>query len=138
MTADDGPEALVRAFYSRLWEQGDRSAAPDILHPDLVFRGSVGLEKRGIDGFWEYLQLVRDALGDYRCDILSLVTDDRQAAAKMWFHGIHKGSFLGAPATERHIGWHGAAFFQLRDARLAEIWVLGDVDALRAALQSDT
>ena len=132
--AVDEASDLVRAFYAQLWEAGDRTAAEGILHRDLIFRGSVGLEKRGIDGFWNYLELVRGALADYRCDILSLVVDGPRAAAKMYFHGVHRAEFLGVPATGRRIGWHGAAFFETRDNRLAEIWVLGDVDALRTAL----
>lgn len=126
---------LVRRFYAEVWEHGDQRAAEEILHADLVFRGSVGLNKRGIDGFWEYLQMVRAALNDYRCDVLNLVADGRHAAAKMWFYGVHRAEFLGFAATNRVVGWHGAAFFEERDERLAEIWVLGDNDALRAALR---
>ena len=126
---------LVRGFYARLWEAGDRAAADEILHPELVFRGSIGTEKRGIDGFWEYLSLVRDALSDYRCDILELLADGPKAAAKMWFHGQHRAEFMGVPATGRRIGWHGAAFFEMREDKLAEIWVLGDTDGLRAAMR---
>ncbi|MEM1298281.1 MAG: ester cyclase, partial [Pseudomonadota bacterium] len=128
-------EGLVRELYARLWEAGDRAAPDGILHPELVFRGSVGMERRGINGFWDYLSLVRTALDDYRCDILSLIADGPHAAAKMYFHGVHRGKFLGIAPSGRHIGWHGAAFFEVRDGLLADIWVLGDVDGLRAAMK---
>lgn len=126
--------ALVRRFYAELWEAADETAAPTILHPDLVFRGSLGSERRGIDGFWRYLEDVRGALDDYRCDIVSLIVEGDRAAARMWFHGVQTGAMLGLPATGERIGWSGAAFFEIRDARLADIWVLGDTDGLRAAL----
>ena len=129
-------EHLIRRFYTDLWEAGDETAAPDILHPDLTFRGSVGLSKTGIDGYLDYLRLIRTALADYRCDILSLITQGDKAAARMRFHGRHVGEFLGVGSTHRRISWQGAAFFEMRESRLADIWVLGDTDALRAQLEA--
>lgn len=126
---------LVRGFYTRLWEEGDPEAAHEILHEELVFRGSIGTEKAGIHGFWEYLSDVRAAFEDYRCDILELVAEEHRAAARMYFHGIHKGEFMRTAPTGRRIGWHGAAFFETREDRLVNIWVLGDMDGLRAALK---
>ncbi len=128
-------EDLVRRFYADLWEAGDEAAAPDILHPDLAFRGSVGLGTSGIDGYLEYLRMIRTALDDYRCDILSLIAQGDKAAARMRFHGQHVADFLGVAATNKRISWQGAAFFEMRDARLADIWVLGDTDALRSQLE---
>ncbi len=41
---------------------------------------------------------------------------------------------FGVPATGRVVAWTGAAFFAT-DARLiTEVWVLGDVDALKRQL----
>ena len=129
-------EDLVKRFYADLWEAGDEAAAPDILHPNLTFRGSVGQEKNGIPGYLEYLRFIRGALSEYRCDILTLVSDGAHAAAKMRFRGQHTGAFLGHAPTGTEIAWHGAAFFQMRDNRLADIWVLGDTEALHKALRA--
>jgi predicted ester cyclase len=38
------------------------------------------------------------------------------------------------PATGRRVSWAGAAFFTFSDDRIADLWVLGDVDALRRQL----
>lgn len=79
--------------------------------------------------------MIRDALEDYRCDIVSLVAQQDRAAARMRFHGRHIAPFLGVAASGRRLEWSGAAFFELRDQKLAEIWVLGDTEALRAQLE---
>ena len=55
---------LVKRFYTDLWEAGDVTKAPEILHQDLRFRGSLGETKTGIDGYLDYLHSVRTALGD--------------------------------------------------------------------------
>lgn len=128
-------EGLVRHFYADLWEAGREEHAAQILHSDLVFRGSIGQQARGIDGFIRYLRMVRHSFADYRCDIVSLVSSGGQAAARMRFHGIQRAQFLGFEPTGRRVEWAGAAFFELRDSRLADIWVLGDTDGLRAQLR---
>jgi len=127
-------KALVHRFYAELWEAGDESAAPAILHVDLRFRGSLGDEKQGIAGYLDYLRSVRAGLSNYRCEILSLVAEGDRAAAEMRFSGQHTGLFQGVTPTGRELAWEGSAFFTLYEERLARIWVLGDLDALRKQL----
>ena len=74
---------------------------------------------------------VHRALGDYRCIIDELVTDGDRAAARMRFTGKHRAEFLGVAATGRQITWAGAAFFRIEGGRISDLWVLGDVVALR-------
>ena len=127
-------DMLIRAFYADLWGAGDVATGADVLHPDLRFRGSIGQEHHGINGFWSYADYVRGALGGYHCEILSLVCQDTRAAAKMRFSGRHRDDFMGVAPTGREIAWHGAAFFEMHEAKLRDIWVLGDTDGLRRAL----
>lgn len=132
MAAD--PETLVRRFYAEVWGRADEAVARDILHPELAFRGSLGPERRGVEGFIDYMRSVHAALGEYRCIVEELVAAETSAAAHMTFTGIHRGDFFGMPATGRRITWAGAAFFTVVDGRIATLWVLGDVDGLKAQL----
>ena len=125
---------LIESFYSDVWVSGNVEDAERVLHPRLRFRGSIGEEKQGLDGFWEYFNLIRGAFGEYQCEILELVADGDQAAAKIRFSGFHRRVFLGVEATGRNIAWKGTAFFKMKDDMLFDIWVLGDTDGLRAAL----
>lgn len=127
---------LVRRFYSELWEKGERAEAAEILADTLVFRGSLGIEAHGVDAFWAYLVEIRTALADYRCDIQMLIAETDRAAAKMKFSGRHIGALMNVPPSGRTVTWSGAAFFTARERRPTEIWVLGDVDGLRAELRS--
>ncbi|MEM0988738.1 MAG: ester cyclase [Pseudomonadota bacterium] len=137
-TAPDAwTEMLVRSFYGDLWESGHVAVADVVLHPKVRFRGSIGEERRGIDGYWRYFDLIRGAFGEYQCEILSLVSNGDQAAAKMRFSGWHRREFLGFEPSKRDIAWHGAAFFQVKKRKLRDIWVLGDTDGLRAQLAAE-
>lgn len=131
------PRALVEAFYHDLWNRQDRSQVGRLLHEDMTFRGSLGEVKRGHTAFWDYVRMVTGALGDYRCEIKALVCDADRAFARMLFSGVHRGRFLGFEPTGRPVSWEGAALFTIRDGRVADIWVLGDLQGLHQRLRAD-
>ncbi len=127
---------LIERFYHEVWNQADEAVAREILHPDFRFRASLGPERRGPEGFIAYMQSVHAALGDYLCHIQEIVESEsrREAAAKMRFVGRHRAPFFGVEATGREIEWAGAAFFKTDGAQITELWVLGDIDAVKRQL----
>ncbi len=111
----------VETFYHVIWNQHDKSAIPDVLSENFEFRGSLGLLKQGHTGFSEYLDMVHQALGNYRCDIEELLCDENRVFAKMLFSGIHRNEFMGYPATGREVSWQGAALFHFSDGLVAKL-----------------
>lgn len=129
------PGALVRAFYADIWEAGRLDRIGILMRADVTFRGSLGPTLRGHDAFAGYVRQVRAALDGYRCEILTLVEAEAGAAARMRFSGLHSGGpLLGVPPTGRGVVWEGAAFFDCAHGLIRDLWVLGDLDALRAQL----
>ncbi len=132
------PRELVIHFYRDVWNAPQRdartAAIERLIEEDFVFRGSLGSERRGRGDFAAYVDQVHAALADYRCDILELVCEGSRAFARMHFSGAHVGELLGYPPCGRRVGWDGAALFGCRVGRIAELWVLGDLDGLRAQL----
>lgn len=131
------PQQLVERFYAEVWNQHSATAAREILADDFRFRGSLGPEHRGPEGFIGYMHAVHDALAEYTCVIEHLVVGEGQVAAKMRFHGIHQAPFFGIEATGKRIEWAGAAFFKMRGGQIAELWVLGDIDSVKQQLGAD-
>ncbi len=125
---------LVQKFYDLIWNRHDKTAIPEILHESLEFRGSLGLDKTGHAGFIEYLDMVHEALGEYRCTIVEMVAERSRVFARMRFSGVHQGEFLGFRPTNRQVAWEGAALFGFKDRKISDIWVLGDVHALERQL----
>jgi steroid delta-isomerase-like uncharacterized protein len=127
----------VRRFYDEIWNRADLTAIPDLLAADVTFRGSLGPVLTGPAEFADYVREVTAALGDYHCEIESLVADGDRVAARMTFSGVHRGPLLGISATGRQVSWAGAAFFTFADGQIADLWVLGDLDSLRRQLTQD-
>jgi len=88
----------------------------------------------GYAAFADYVDMVTGALGDYRSTILELVCEGHRAFARMQFEGIHRGLFQGFAPTGRRVDWSGAALFTLKAGKIADLWVLGDVQGLRDQL----
>ncbi|MEO1016581.1 MAG: ester cyclase [Pseudomonadota bacterium] len=128
------PEYLVRRFYDEVWNRSDENTAYEILDQEFRFRGSLGSETVGPGGFIDYVRSIHRALANYTCRIDDLIVTEERAAARMMFEGVHRAEFFGVSATGRKISWAGAAFFMTRDDKIAELWVLGDVDSIRRQL----
>jgi SnoaL-like polyketide cyclase len=69
------PKRLIERFYHEVWNRPDEVVAREILHPEFCFRGSLGEEKRGPDGFITYLRMVHAALSKYTCTIEEIVEE---------------------------------------------------------------
>jgi len=125
----------VRRFYEVIWNERDKEAVPEVLHESFKFRGSLGQEKEGQAGFVEYLDMVHTALADYRCEIQELISEGGKVFAKMRFSGTHQGELMGVGSTGRRLSWDGAALFHFENGKIISLWVLGDLDSLRAQLR---
>ena len=128
------PRDAVQAFYDRVWNRGERAAIAELLHPEFTFRGSLGPTMTGHGPFAAYVTMVSEALADYRCTILDLVAEGERAFARMRFEGVNRAPFLGFAPTGRRVAWTGAALFVLKGDKIADLWVLGDVEGLREQL----
>lgn len=130
-----GLKDQVRKFYEILWNAHDKSAIPTLLDENFTFRGSLGHEKRGHDGFAEYVDKVHKALGDYRCTIEELVAEGDKVFAKMIFTGVHHDEFLGHPPTQKRISWAGCTLFKFDGHKISDAWGLGDLKGLDEQLK---
>lgn len=125
----------VRKFYNVIWDEYDKDAIPSVLRGDLTFRGSLGQEKKGHQGFIEYLDFVHEALGGYASIIEELVEEGNKVFAKMTFTGVHQNDFMGYPPTDKRVSWKGCALFTFNGDLIADVWVLGDLKSLEEELK---
>ncbi len=132
------PKHLIERFYHEVWNTASEGVAREILHKGFVFRASLGPKRSGPEGFIKYMHEIRDALPDFICNIQEIITEDKQAVARMEFVGTHDGVFYGVAPTGKKISWAGAGFFKTNGQQITELWVLGDIDAVKQQLGGAT
>ena len=129
-----GVGELVERFYDWLWNAWDDNAVESTLAENLAFRGSLGQETTGRDGWRSYRDQVRRGAPNFTNFVLDLVAADDRAAARLRYIGTHRGPLLGLAGTGRAFAYDGAAFFRAQGGLLVGAWVLGDLDGLRQQL----
>jgi steroid delta-isomerase-like uncharacterized protein len=130
----DANSSLVRRYYDEMWNTWNFALADELLTEDICFRGSLGAEMKGRPAFCQYMLRVQSAFPDFHNEIEQLVTEGDQVVVRLKYTGTHRGEILGIQPSGKTIGYAGAAFFRVRDGRVAEGWVLGDLATLLGQL----
>lgn len=98
--------------------------------PDFSVHISSLPEPLGAADFAEMVLIWQQAFPGGRRDILDLIARDE----KLWCYwvakGTHSGSYLGVPATGRHVTYHGVDIYRFREDRIAECWTVPDLFSL--------
>jgi predicted ester cyclase len=125
---------LVERFYSDAWNRWDDGAVDEILTADFVFRGSLGDQARGRDGFRAYRDKVRSAFPDFRNEVREIIAERDRAAVRLRRSGRHGGELFGlcGDRAERRLR-RGRVLACVRRAA-CEARVLGDLEHLRSQL----
>lgn len=121
---------LVERYYNELWNHWRFDLIPELLSSDITFRGSLGVDVKGHDGFLKYMQLVQSAFPDFHNTIEETLVDGSASAARLTYRGTHKGTLFGIPQTGRSFEYAGVAIFRFEHDLIASGWVLGDTVSL--------
>ena len=124
---------LVENYYA-MWNDKDFSKADTLLDPDVRFRGSLGIEANGLEGFKDYAAMLTKAFPALYHAVEITVFENDKAAAYVTYTGKHEGEIFGYKPTGKRICYSGASFFHFRNGKIASINVLGDLNALHEQL----
>jgi len=85
----------------------------------------------------DYQSLLRSdvvAIPDLRYQVLTVVTDGTQVAARLWFDCTPSGTFLDLEASGRRVQFGEHVFYLFRNGRICDVWSLIDKEAVRRQL----
>jgi predicted ester cyclase len=126
----DNHKKIVHRLYESIRNQTDKDVIPLLVHSDVRFRGSLGEVQRGLEKFSGYLDFVREALDHYCCDIIDMVAEGDRVYARIQYSGVHRGEFFGFAPTYAKLRWEGIAAFTFAEGKIAELWAIGDMQAV--------
>ena len=127
-------KSVVRRYYSEIWNRWSDPALEELLSPEIVFRGSIGTEVKGIAEFKQYRERIRAAFPDFHNHIEELIAEGDHVAAHLTYTGTHRGELFGFEGTGRKITYQGLAVFQCKEGKIVRGFVLGDTESLKRQL----
>ncbi|MDH3682422.1 MAG: ester cyclase [Acidimicrobiia bacterium] len=136
MTPAEAAE-LVRHIMEDGFNRQDLSVVEESFVEDYVRHGN------GINSVNSLAQHIEDltarhrAFADARFEIEQIVSDGSQVAVRYTFHGIHRDTYLGIPATGRDVTRASAAFFRIEGGKVAEGHIVSDGGGLLAQLTAE-
>lgn len=108
-------KALIRRYYDDLWNKWDLSVADEILSPDISFRGSLRVSVQGMEGFKQYVTMVRSAFPDFHNSVEDLIAERDTVVARLTYRGTHRGELFSIAPTGNRVTYAGIAIFKIAD-----------------------
>lgn len=119
------PEAVVRAWFHEVWDEGDESAIDRLMARDALVHGLGDAPMRGPEGFKPYFRTMRAALGDLEVRVVRTVVQGEMIAAHCHVVARHVGAALGPP-TNRPVDFFGITIARVVNGKLVEGWNVFD------------
>jgi steroid delta-isomerase-like uncharacterized protein len=120
---------LVSAYNQRSLDEFD-----DLLTDDVVLIRDEE-KAHGRDEFKAVLRRLQRAFPDIQYRIDDVIVAGDRIALRWEACGTHRDDYLGVPATGRPVSYTGVTIYELRDKRIARIWVAADLFSLLRRLR---
>ena len=118
-------KALVRRFVEEFWNQGNTTAADELLTADATIvlpgRGHVSKE-----GFKAFAAALRSAFPDWHSTLEEMIAEESQVAERWTGRGTHQGEFQGIAPTGRQVAVPGFVFYRVSSGKITEFRGLFD------------
>jgi predicted ester cyclase len=116
-------KSIVQRFNNEFIESGDINAFTDIISPDFINQTAPPGVPKGPEGvLYFFNQFLRPAFPDMKVEIVTQVAENDLVTTHKKFHAVHKGEFMGIPATGKNITIEVIDIIRLKDRKFVEHW----------------
>jgi steroid delta-isomerase-like uncharacterized protein len=132
MTAEEQLKDAYRRIIDAIG-QGDGAGLDELIAPDVVDHNPVPDQAPGRDGFKQWMAAARTAFPDMRGTVEEVIAEGDLVAARMTWHGTHRGEFVGVGPTGKRVSFSAFHLVRFSQGRAVEWW--GAADLLGALQQ---
>src|SRR5215212_4435734 len=135
--SEEENKAVIRRWIEA-YNERDLEAEADVLAPGYVAHvpaapGPLGLE--GLEAWRQFTAPFTEAFPDLRLTVEDIAATERdKVAARVAFHGTHRGAFQGIPPTGKEVAFSSMEFNRVVDGKVEEHWVELDLLGLMQQL----
>ena len=133
MSAEDN-EAIIRRWIEA-YNDRDRQAEANLLAPGYVAHvpGAPG-PLVGLEAWTQFSGSFAEAFPDIRLTVEDIFSAGEMVAARVAFHGTHRGEFQGMPPTGKEVAFSSIEINRVVDGKVEEHWVELDLLGLMQQL----
>ncbi|MEP6995467.1 MAG: ester cyclase [Acidobacteriota bacterium] len=119
-------KALIRRLFDEVLNGGKLGLLDQLVGSSYVEHNPVANQAAGGAGVRVKIEAMKAAFPDLRFTLEELIAEGEIVAARYYWRGTHKGTFLGIAPTGRRLSVRGMDFYRLEDGRLIEHWEIVD------------
>lgn len=117
---------ILRRYLEEAWQKGNETVLRETVDPNLIDHAPLPNLPQGLEGQRRAIQLIHSAFKNIQINIDSLVAEGDRAADHWVFTGVHKGDFMGIPATGKSVTITGSDVVRFAGGKIAEVWHVED------------
>jgi steroid delta-isomerase-like uncharacterized protein len=106
---------------------GDHDALDHLIAEGIVDHNPVPGQAPGRAGIKYWVTMMHDAFADLTGVVEDTVVEGDKLAARVTWHGIHRGDFIGIPGSGAPIDLQSVQILEFRDGLASEWWGTADV-----------
>jgi len=125
---------VIQAFLEDVINKGQLERADDLVKEDFVELDPLPGQKQGREGLKAVIGALRSAFLDMHWVANEMVAEGEKVVTRFVWTGTHRGTFLGIPATGKHVEVKGVVIDRLEDGKMADSRILMDTMSLMQQL----
>jgi steroid delta-isomerase-like uncharacterized protein len=118
MSAEEN-KALVSRFVEEFWNEGNMSAADELMAVDAEIHMPTG-ELVDLDGLKGFAATFRGAFPDWHSTLEELIAEGDRVAERWTGRGTHLGELQGIPPTGKRVEAPGSVFYRIVGGKIVE------------------
>ena len=126
MSIEENKEIVRR--YQEIYNSNDLDALGEVVSEDLLTPKLMPGIPTGIEGAKAAHRIMLAGFPDYQTVIDDLFAEGDKVAARISMSGTNTGSFMGIPATGKHVSFTGIYIARIANGKIVEHW--GEEDSV--------
>ena len=133
----DESRAVVRRFFTELWNNGDLSVADELIDMDAVNHDPAGPRLgMGPEATKRLVTMYRKAFPDLILQTEHMIAERGMVAIHWISSGTHRGEFLGAAPTGKRVLVDGISILQVDQGKISEVFTNWDTLSLMTQISA--
>src|SRR6266508_311582 len=120
MSIEENKNIVLR--YQEIYNNNDLDRLTEVVSEDLLTPNIMPGIPRGMEGAKAAHRIMLAGFPDYQTIIDDLVAEGDKVAVRITMSGTHTGSFMGIPATGKHVSFTGMYMARIVDGKIVEHW----------------